>query len=205
MPDRPSLAVFLPFIAATDGLKHVTRANRVVDGSRQEGVAEHVWHTSLLALLFADAAPEGTDHDRVRDLLTTHDLVEIHAGDTVIWDDIPDEDVAAREDAAAQRLFALLPEAHRTQFSGYWAEFSAQQTVEARFARALDALHPMLMSWGADGVGHPNQDLTPSRVLARKRPMIEEFSALWDLAQDVVASAVERGLIAPNDAARHED
>lgn len=200
MTYQPSLTAYLPFIAATDGLKHVTRANRVVDGSRQEGVAEHVWHTTLLALIFADAAPTGTNHDRVRDLLITHDLVEIHAGDTVLWDDIPDEDVAAREDAAAQRLFALLPEPQREQFSGYWAEFSAQQTVEARFARALDALHPMLMSWGADGVGHPNETLTPSRVLARKAPSIEEFPALWNLAQDVVRSAVERGLLAPDPA-----
>ncbi len=200
MTYQPSLTAYLPFIAATDGLKHVTRANRVVDGSRQEGVAEHVWHTTLLALIFADAAPTGTNHDRVRDLLITHDLVEIHAGDTVLWDDIPDEDVAAREDAAAQRLFALLPEPPREQFSGYWAEFSAQQTVEARFARALDALHPMLMSWGADGVGHPNETLTPSRVLTRKAPSIEEFPALWNLAQDVVRSAVERGLLAPDPA-----
>lgn len=198
MTDRSKLAVFLPFIAATDGLKHVTRANRVVDGSRQEGVAEHVWHTTLLALIFADAAPAGIDHDRIRDLLITHDLVEIHAGDTVLWDDIPDEDIAAREDAAAQRLFALLPEPQRVQFSGYWAEFSAQQTIEARFARALDALHPMLMSWGAGSVGHPNETLTPSRVLARKHPSIAEFPALWDLAQAVVANAVEQGLIAPD-------
>ena len=199
MTDRLNLAVFLPFISATDGLKHVTRANRVVDGSRQEGVAEHVWHTTLLALIFSDAAPPGTNHDRVRDLLITHDLVEIHAGDTVLWDDIPDEDVAAREDAAARRLFALLPESERARFEGYWAEFSAQQSVEARFARALDALHPMLMSWGPDGVGHPNETLTPGRVLARKAPSIEEFPLLWDLAQEVVFSAVERGLLAPDE------
>lgn len=193
------LTAYLPFIAATDGLKHVTRANRVVDGSRQESVAEHVWHTSLLALIFTDAAPPGTNHDRVRDLLITHDLVEIHAGDTVVWDETPDNDVAAREDAAARRLFALLPEPQRTRLSEQWAEFSAQQSVEARFARALDALHPMLMSWGADSVGHPNETLTPSRVLTRKQLDIGAFPALWRVAQDLVASAVERGLMRDDD------
>ena len=198
MSDTPPLADFLPFITATDGLKHIDRANRVVTGTRQENVAEHTWHTSLLALLFADAAPPDTDLDRVRDLLTTHDLVEIHAGDTVVWDDIPEEDVAAREAAAAQRLFALLPPAQRDRFAAFADEFAAQVTVEARFARALDALHPMLMSWGADAMGHPNDTLTPSRVLTRKRPLIEEFPALWSLAEFVVTSAVERGLISPD-------
>jgi putative hydrolase of HD superfamily len=194
------LAGFLPFITATDGLKHIERANRVVVGTRQENVAEHSWHTSLLALIFADAAPQGTNLNHVRDLLIAHDLVEIHAGDTVIWDDIPEADVAEREAAAAQRLFALLPAAQREQFTAFAAEFAAQATVEARFARALDALHPMLMSWGADGVGHPNESLTLSRVLARKQPLIQEFPQLWSLAEYVVASAVERGLIAPDPA-----
>jgi putative hydrolase of HD superfamily len=193
-----SLADFLPFIAATDGLKHIERANRVVTGTRQENVAEHTWHTSLLALVFADAAPAGTDLNRVRDLLIAHDLVEIHAGDTVIWDDVPEADVAALEAAAAERLFALLPSAQRARFTAFVEEFADQVTIEARFARALDALHPMLMSWGADGIGHPNETLTPSRVLARKRPLIEEFPELWALAEYVVASAVERGLISPD-------
>src|SRR4028118_602254 len=94
--ETPPLADFLPFITATDGLKHIERANRVVAGTRQENVAEHTWHTSLLALIFADAAPPGTNFNHVRDLLIAHDLVEIHAGDTVIWDDIPEADVAER-------------------------------------------------------------------------------------------------------------
>jgi len=195
-PDLPSR---LPFLAATDALKHIRRANRTFDGSRQETVAEHTWHVTLLALLFADAAPDGTDHNRVRDLLIAHDLVEVHAGDTVIWDNVPAAETAAREHAAAGLLFALLPDRQRDRFDALWREFDAQVTVEATFARALDALHPMLMSWGPGGVGHPNPDLTPARVLARKRPLLEAFPDLWDLAQTLVHEAAARGLIAPDD------
>jgi putative hydrolase of HD superfamily len=187
----------LAFLTATDTLKHVTRANRVIDGSRQENVAEHTWHVTLLAMLFADAAPTGTHHNRVRDLLITHDLVEIHAGDTVIWDNIPVTETAALESEAAARLFALLPEADRSRFVSLCDEFAAQNTVEARFARAIDALHPMFMSWGPAGIGHPNPTLTTSQVLDRKRVDIEEFPLLWGLAVELVTSAAERGLISP--------
>ncbi len=190
----------LAFLTATDALKHVTRANRVVNGARQENVAEHTWHVTLLAMLFADAASPDTDHNRVRDLLIIHDLVEIHAGDTVIWDNIPASETAAREAEAAARLFALLPEADRARFASLHDEFAAQVTVEARFARAIDALHPMFMSWGPAGIGHPNPDLTPSRVLERKRIDIEEFPTLWELANHLVSTAVERGLISRGDA-----
>jgi putative hydrolase of HD superfamily len=193
----PNLRDRLAFLTATDALKHVTRANRIIDGSRQENVAEHTWHVTLLAMLFADAAPTGTDHNRVRDLLITHDLVEIHAGDTVIWDNISVTETAALESEAAARLFALLPEADRSRFVSLCDEFAAQNTVEARFARAIDALHPMFMSWGPAGVGHPNPALTPSQVLDRKRVDIEEFPLLWELAVELVTSAAERGLISP--------
>jgi putative hydrolase of HD superfamily len=189
----------LEFLAATDALKLIERANTVSSGGRQENVAEHSWHISLMSLLFADAAPDGTDHQRVRDLLIVHDLVEIHAGDTVVWDNTPDTDVRDRETAAAVRLFGLLSEHEASRFHDLWTEFDRQETIESRFARALDALHPMLMSWGPSSAGHPRVELRPSMVLTRKRAWLEEFPELWQIAQDAVQSAVERGLLTPDD------
>ena len=153
----------LDFLAATDVLKLIERANTVTTGGRRENVTEHSWHTALMSLLFADAAPEGTDHQRVRDMLIVHDLVEIYAGDTVVWDNTSDTDVRDRETAAATQLFRLLPEAESSRFHDLWTEFDRQETVEARFARALDALHPMLMSWGRTSAGHPRLELRPAR------------------------------------------
>lgn len=185
----------LTFFAATDALKETRRANWIWSEPRQETVAEHVWHTTLLAMLLADAAPDGTDHNHVRNLLTIHDLVEVYAGDTVLWDDIPETDVAAREHAAGERLVAMLPESQRQQFDPLWREFQAQETVEARFARAIDALHPMVMSWFPGGQGHANKALTPTLILSRKRPVIEPFPELWDLALWLVQQAVDQHLI----------
>lgn len=185
----------LAFFLATDALKDIRRANHTFAGDRQESVAEHSWHVTLLAMLFADAAPDGTNHDHVRDLLTVHDLVEVYAGDTVLWDSAVGDDVDAREQAAGERLMGLLPPDQLRWFDSLWREFQAQDTVEARFARAIDALHPMLMSWGPDGVGHPRSDLRKGMVLDRKREWLDEFPMLWDLAIAVVVSAVERRLL----------
>jgi putative hydrolase of HD superfamily len=93
----------------------------------------------------------------------------------------------------------LLPEDEASRFHDLWAEFDRQETIEARFARALDALHPMLMSWGPTSAGHPMVELRPAVVLARKRAWLEEFPELWQIAKDAVLSAVERGLLTPDD------
>jgi putative hydrolase of HD superfamily len=191
----------LEFFLATDALKELSRANWIYSRDRTETVAEHSWHVILLAMLFEDVAPEDTDHDHVRDLLTVHDLVEVYAGDTVLWDDIPLADVDAREQAAGERLMAMLPEGPRERLDPLWREFQAQETIEARFARAIDAIHPMITSWSPGANGHQNKTLTPSRILNRKQPFLMEFPALWELAQSLVAGAVERGLLAPDEVA----
>lgn len=185
----------LAFFLATDRLKETRRANWIYSEPRHETVAEHIWHTSLLAMLLQDAAPGNTDHNHVRDLLIIHDLVEVYAGDTVLWDDVPLDDVAAREQAAGERLMSMLPEDQRDRFDPLWREFQAQVTPEARFARAIDALHPMVLSWFPGGPGHANKTLTPAKILTRKRPFIEPFPDLWDIAIWLVQQAVDQGLI----------
>src|SRR5690606_6309403 len=190
-----SLQDRLSFFVATDRLKETRRANWIYSEPRQETVAEHVWHTSLLAMLLQDAAPEGTDHNHVRDLLVIHDLVEVFAGDTVLWDDVPLDDIDAREQAAGERLMGMLPEDQHERFDPLWREFQAQVTVEARFARAIDALHPMVMSWFPGGQGHANKTLTPTRILTRKRPAIEPFPKLWAVANAIDKQLVDLGLI----------
>lgn len=189
----------LAFFVATDALKETRRANWIWSEPRTETVAEHVWHTTLLAMVLSDVAPEGIDHDHVRDLLVIHDLVEVFAGDTVLWDDVPVDDVDARELAAGERLVGMLPESQRSQIDPLWREFQAQETMEARWARAIDALHPMVMSWYPGGPGHANKTLTPTKILSRKRPFIEPFPDLWGLALWLVQQAVAQELI-PGDA-----
>jgi putative hydrolase of HD superfamily len=189
----------LEFFFATDVLKEVQRANRVHASMRFETVAEHCWHASLLALLFADAAPDGIDQDRVRDLLTIHDLVEVYAGDTPLWDIALRESEAEREMAAGERLMALLSSDVSPPFDSLFREFQDQNTAEARFARAIDSLHPLLVSWTEGGQGHPEHAFTPSWLVERKRSTLSAYPELWELALAVFQGAVDRGMLPPDD------
>lgn len=195
----------LAFFVATDALKETRRANWMYSTPRQETVAGHVWHTTLLARLLADAAPSGIDHNHVRDLLIVHDLVEVYAGDTVLWDDIPDHDVAAREQAAGERLVGLLPNAQQSLLDPLWREFQAQETLESRWARSIDALHPMVMSWFPGAPGHANKSLTPTKILVRKQPFLEPFPAIWELARWLVRQAVDQRLIPGDEMTPRQD
>jgi len=194
---RTSLADTLAFFLATDRLKHEQRRNRVLDASRHETVAEHSWHVSLLALVVEPFAPDDVDVVHVRELLTVHDLVEVYAGDTWFYSGESADDITAREADAANRLVALLPEMLRPRFTSLLDEFAAQITWDARYARALDALHPMLLSYGPDSEGHPLDDLNGELVLTRKRGYLEPFPYLWEFAQELVASAIARGILKP--------
>lgn len=197
------LARRLVFFVETDQLKMLSRSTWVRTEKRFETVGEHVWHTTLLAMIFADVAPEGTDQNRVRDLLTVHDLVEVYAGDVPIWDQFEGDGLDAAEMEAGARLTALLPEDVRNRIDPLWREFQAQETVEARFARALDALHPMIMSWYPPAIGHERvAELTPTGIIERKQSLIEPFPELWDLAQWLVLQAVAQGFLAEDETSR---
>ena len=106
----------MAFLVEADRLKHVLRATTLVDGSRPENSGEHSWHLALYAMVLADQAPEGVRIDRVMRMLILHDLVEIDAGDTPIHGDYDPIAQAAAEEAAADRIFGLLPPDQAAEF-----------------------------------------------------------------------------------------
>lgn len=185
----------LDFLLAADRLKQVTRHNRLLDGSRNENSAEHSWHLALMALTLAEHAKPGTDVAHVVEMLVVHDLVEIDAGDHWILGD-EDPEIARREAQAAERLYAMLPDDQRARFHDLWLEFEERRTEEARFARALDSLHPLTLVWGPGGSGL-HRPLTASFMLEHKRPALEPYPGLWELARTLLAEAVARGTLPP--------
>lgn len=143
-PSSVTLDAQFAFLNEADRLKSVTRANCLLDGSRDENSAEHSWHVALWALVFAPAAPQGTDISRAISMLLLHDIVEIDAGDYPIH--LPHDGQALAEAKAAKRLFGLLPPALHTQAAALWAEFEAGETQEARFAKQIDHAQPMFQA-----------------------------------------------------------
>lgn len=194
------LAAQLDFVLLCDRLKRVQRTTTLHDGSRLENSAEHSWHLALMALTLGELAPAGTDLDRVVRLLLVHDLVEIGAGD-LHFDAGPEALSAQRqaEEQAAALVFGQLPLEQAGQLRALWQEFEERRTIEARFARALDAFQPMLLTWGPGGRGclQSAPELTRSRVLALKEKHLREFPRLWEAAQGLLEQAQARGIIRP--------
>ncbi len=186
------------FAGEVDRLKGVLRQTMLAGPGRRENSAEHSWHVALMAVTLAEYAPPGTDIGRVTVMLLLHDLVEIDAGDLFVY---AGEAEQARqqtaERAAANRIFALLPADQAASFRGLWDEFEERRTPEARFARGLDRLQPMLANFAAGGGTWHEHGITADQVLA-KVALIEDGSpALGRYARDLVRRAVRDGLLAP--------
>lgn len=192
------LARRLRFALEADRLKGVLRRTRLADGSRHENSAEHSWHIALLAVVMEDAAPPGVDPARVLRMLLVHDLVEVDAGDTFAYDAGLNLDREAREQAAAARLFGILPGAQAEALAGLWREFEAGESADARFAAALDRFQPLLLNFHGGGGSWKEHGITRAQVMRRMDPIREGAPALWPVVLDVVEQSCRRGWITPD-------
>lgn len=170
----------IAFLLEADRLKSVNRASYLTDRSRHENSAEHSWHIALFAMVLEDEAPEGVDISRVIRMLILHDLVEIDAGDAPIHGRVDVAAMTAREEAAAARLFGMLPPAQGAAFRALWEEFEAARTPDARFAKALDRFQPPVLNLATDGGSWPDFGVTEDMITARVAPAIQRGApALW--------------------------
>ncbi len=132
----------ITFLREIEKLKSVLRANKTIDG-RYENSAEHSWNVALMALLLEEHARSTLDMLKVTKLLLIHDLVEIDAGDTWLYEENQDLKLNA-EISAANRLFSLLPEYQKNEYMNLWREFESRATEEAKFASVIDGIQPLL-------------------------------------------------------------
>lgn len=186
----------IDFIIETDKMKRILRKTKVLGTDRYENDAEHTWHLVLMALVLQEHANEpDLNLLRVMKMLLVHDIVEIDAGDTFAYDEKGQEDKQEREQKAADRLFGLLPDEQRDEVMALWHEFEAHETPEAKFALALDRLHPMLLNFHNEGQSWRENGITADRVLKRNAMIEDGSEALWSYAERMVRLAVERGYL----------
>jgi len=197
--DAARLARQLDFIIEIDKLKHVFRQTLLMDASRLENDAEHSWHLAAMAVLLHEyAAEKGIDLPRVVAMVLVHDLVEIDAGDTYCYDEAGNRDKAEREQAAADRIFAILPPDQAAAVRGLWEEFEAMATPESRFAAALDRLQPLLHNFRTQGAQWRKHGVNAGQVLERNQRMHDGAPELWAYAEAMIRDAVARGYLAPD-------
>jgi putative hydrolases of HD superfamily len=186
------------FLLEADRLKTVLRQSTLTDRSRRENSAEHSWHLALMALVLAGHAPPGTDMNRVMAMVVLHDLVEIDAGDLSVY--AGEADQARQRQAereAADRLFSLLPPAQASALRALWDEFEERATTDAKFARALDRLQPMLINMVTGGGTWRSAGVTATEALARVALVEDGSPSLGAYARAMIGAAVDRGILAP--------
>jgi len=195
LPVPPGLRQQLGFLLAAHDLTAVVRLNRLLDGSRGETSAEHSWHLALTAItLAADVAP-GVDLARVVTMLLIHDLPEVYAGDVPIYDEAARAAVAEAEWEAATRLFGQLPAEQGAEMLALWHEFERAETADARFAKAIDRLQPLLLHCAGDGAVWAERGVTVEQE-RRLMSVIEAYwPALGPVATALIDDAHRRGLL----------
>ncbi|MGE5477637.1 MAG: HD domain-containing protein [Bacteroidales bacterium] len=197
MTDTDRLCRQLAFSLELDKLKTILRQTLLTDGSRRENDAEHSWHVAMMAVLLAEYAPAGADPLRASRMLLFHDVVEIDAGDTFIHDDKGNADKAAREQAAADRLYGLLPPDQAAELRALWQEYEDRATPTAKFADALDRLQPIMNNFATEGGTWKPNHVTADKVLKLVARIQAGAPALGAYAEDLVHEAVKRGYLAP--------
>ncbi|MCC6863826.1 MAG: HD domain-containing protein [Rhodobacteraceae bacterium] len=195
MPDFPNdrLSAQFAFLNEADRLKSILRATTLCDGSRRENSGEHSWHLALYAMVLAEQADPRVNIDRVIRMLLIHDLVEIDVGDVPIHSEngqayASDATIKA-EQAAATRIFGLLPSEQAQQFRALWDEFEAAETFDAVFAKSLDRVQPVMANLQSNGGTWITYNVTADQFESRVGSKIARGApAVWEWVKDRTAA-----------------
>ncbi len=186
----------IAFIVEIDKLKGVLRQTLLCDRSRRENTAEHSWHLGVMAILLAEYASGPVDVLKATKMVLVHDIVEVDAGDTFAYDVPGNHGKEDRERKAAQRIFGLLPKEQGEELRALWEEFEARQTLESKYANALDRLQPLLNNWNTEGGTWRIHKVNRAAVMRRMDPVREGLPEIWPMVLEIVESACKCGWIA---------
>ncbi|KAB2114806.1 HD domain-containing protein [Vibrio alginolyticus] len=184
----------LALVIEFDKLKSILRRTRVKSAEgRLENSGEHSWHVALMAILMEEHANAPVDICRVMKMLLIHDVVEIDAGDTFVYDTAASQEQAEKEIRAAERLFGMLPSDQEQELLALWHEFEAAQTDDAKYAKALDRLIPMLLNYHNNGQSWKEHGVSREQALTINKRIEFGSVTLWDKAKELIEEATEKG------------
>ncbi|HEV2614542.1 MAG TPA: HD domain-containing protein [Gammaproteobacteria bacterium] len=185
----------MAFILEIDKLKHILRRTSLLDMSRRENDAEHSWHLAMMAIVLAEYAAPEVNISRVIRMVLLHDLVEIDAGDTFLYDDVHAESKAEREQQAADRIYGLLPKDIGEELVNLWHEFEERKTPDAKFAACMDRIQPVLHNYFTQGGTWKIADASHERAMSHMLFIKEASEPLFALVESLMSDAVENGFL----------
>lgn len=185
----------IAFIKEIDKIKYIQRKTKLFNSDRNENDAEHSWHLAMMAIVLAEHSNETIDVLKVVKMVLIHDIVEIDAGDTFIYDTKKSHNNTDEERLAANRIFGLLPQEQATALITIWEEFEAGETAEAKFARSMDRLEPLLQNASNQGGTWAEFNVDYSKVYEKKKVIKEGSHTIWKFAENIINESVENGIL----------
>ncbi|WP_326983848.1 HD domain-containing protein [Chryseobacterium sp. MYb264] len=185
----------IDFIKEIDKLKYIQRRTKLFNSDRNENDAEHSWHLAMMTLVLAEHSDQPIDVLKVVKMVLIHDLVEIDAGDTFIYDTTKNHTNTEEELLAAKRIFGLLPEAQAKEFLAVWEEFEEGITNEAKFARTMDRFEPLLQNTSNNGGTWKEFDVEYQTVYNKKKAIANGSSSIWNYAENLLNESAEKGIL----------
>lgn len=185
----------IQFLIEIDKTMQVFRKTKLFDKFRFENAAEHAWHLGLMAMVLGEYANEKIDLAKVIKMVLIHDIVEIDAGDTIVYDTKSRTEAQEKESLAAERIFSILPENQKKTFIALWKEFEERKSPEAKFAAAIDRFEPILQNrltdyytWKAHGISY-------AQLQVRNKHIQDGSKVIWEVVQEIFSEAKEKGEI----------
>ena len=185
----------LDFALEIDKEKNIFRQTHLSGHGRNENDAEHAWHMAVMAYLMREYANEEVDITKVMLMCLIHDIVEIDAGDTYAYDEENLRTQKAREDAAKERIFSILPDDQKEELTALFDEFEAYETPEAKFAHSLDNLQPLMLNNSNGGGDWVEHGVTASTIYGRQRKTKLGSVKLYEVTDQIIRDHVSRGTI----------
>ena len=183
----------MAFALEIDKVKNIFRQTHLSLRGRNENDAEHSWHMAVMAYLLKEYANEEVDIAKVMLMCLIHDIVEIDAGDTYAYDEEGLKTQKAREDAAKERIFSILPEEQKAEFTALFDEFEAYETAESRFVHAIDNLQPLMLNNSNDGSDWREHEVTAEQVYTRQRKTKLGSEKLFEITDAIIQDNIRKG------------
>lgn len=189
----------LAFSLEIDKAKTIFRQTHLSDNGRNENDAEHSWHIAIMAYLFREYANENIDIAKVMLMCLIHDIVEIDAGDTYAYDAEGLQTQKSRESAAKERIFSILPEEQKNEFSALFDEFEAYETAESKFAHAMDNLQPLILNDSNNGGDWQEHGVTAEQVYERQKKTKLGSEKLFEVTDQIIRNNIQKGNLKKTD------
>ena len=183
----------LNFALEIDKLKNVLRQTHLSNHGRNENDAEHSWHMAIMAYLLKEYANEKVDIAKVMIMCLMHDIVEIDAGDTYAYDLERLQTQKAREDAAKQRIYSILPKEQGQEFIALYDEFEAYETAESKFAHAMDNIQPLILNNSNNGSDWKEHNVTAAQIYKRQNKTKLGSDKLFEITDQIIQDNIRKG------------